>query len=187
MKIRLATTTIEKDSIVNGEGIRAVIWTQGCPHNCPSCHNPETHDLSKGYLIEIDDVNKKIDALEGQDGITFSGGEPMLQPLECSKIAKHCQDIGLNVWCYTGYTYEQLMDLSLKKPAILEFLKQIDVLIDGKFIAKEKSYDSVFRGSKNQRIIDVPESLSTKKTVLITKFDNHSNNNKGRKNHYMFV
>ena len=71
MKIRLATVDIERDSIVNGEGIRAVIWTQGCPHNCFGCHNPETHSLNDGYLVDVEDVIKKIDSLEGQDGITF--------------------------------------------------------------------------------------------------------------------
>lgn len=187
MNIRLASTTIEKDSIVNGEGIRAVIWTQGCLHNCIGCHNPETHSLSAGYLVNLDDLKKEIDLLDGQDGVTFSGGDPMLQPLACSIIAKYCKSRGLNVWCYTGYTYEQLIKMSKKKLDILKFLEVIDVLIDGKFVMAEKSYDSVFRGSKNQRIIDVQESLITGKTVLITKFDTNFNNNKGRKNHYMFV
>lgn len=187
MEIRLATVNIERDSIVNGEGIRAVIWTQGCPHNCLGCHNPETHSLNGGYLVDVDDVIKKIDLLEAQDGITFSGGEPMLQPLACSVIAKHCKKLGFNVWCYTGYTYENLLKMSSQKSDILNFLKQIDVLIDGKFVIEEKSYDSVFRGSKNQRIIDVQESLLRGTTVVMTKFDDCFDNKKGRKNRYMFV
>ena len=88
---------------------------------------------------------------------------------------------------YTGYTYENLLKMSSKKPEILSFLKQIDVLVDGKFVMEKKSYDSVFRGSKNQRIIDVQESLSRGTTVLVDKFDNQFNNKKGRKNRYMYV
>lgn len=187
MKIRLAVPDIQKDSIVDGEGIRSVIWTQGCPHNCLGCHNPETHDLRGGFLVDINILFKEIDKLDGQDGVTFSGGDPMMQPVECAVLAKYCQDKGLNVWCYTGYLFEDLLKLSKKIPAILEFLSQIDVLIDGKFILSEKSFDAVFRGSKNQRIIDVRSSLKNGKTVLFKKYDVVDNNKMGRKNHYMFV
>ena len=187
MKIRLAVPHIQKDSIVDGEGIRSVIWTQGCPHHCPGCHNPETHSLKSGESIDIEKIIAEIDKLEGQDGITFSGGDPMLQPEPCTKIAKHCHKKGFNVWCYTGYKYEELLELSKREVAILDFLKQIDILIDGRFILAKKSYDVIFRGSKNQRIIDVKESLKKNKTVLITKYDKKDKNNKGRKNHYMYV
>lgn len=187
MKIRLANTVIEKDSIVNGEGIRAVIWTQGCPHNCKGCHNPETHSFDGGVLVDIEDIKKTIDTLEVQDGITFSGGDPMIQSEACSEIAKYCKGKGLNIWCYTGFTYEQLLKLAKTNKSIMEFLENIDILVDGKFVLEEKSYDVVFRGSKNQRIIDVQESLLTKKTILINNFDSYSINNKGRKSHYMFV
>lgn len=187
MKIRLAVPDIQTDSIVDGEGIRSVIWTQGCPHNCLGCHNPETHSIKRGKLVDIEKLFNKIDKLKGQDGITFSGGDPMMQPAECAILAKYCQDKGLNVWCYTGYLYEELLELSKDVPAILDFLKQIDVLIDGKFILSEKSFDVVFRGSKNQRIIDVKKSLKNNKTVLVKKYDKVEENFKGRKNHYMFV
>lgn len=188
MKIRLAIPHIQKDSIVDGEGIRGVIWTQGCPHNCLGCHNPETHDFDSGELVEIEELFDEIDNLDGHDGITFSGGDPMIQPKECAKIAKHCHKKGFNVWCYTGYTYEKLLDMSETLPAIFDFLKQIDVLVDGKFILGEKSFDVIFRGSKNQRLINVPESLKSNSVVLITKYDNEvTNSKKGRKNHYMFV
>ena len=185
MKIRLAVNEIQRDSIVDGEGVRAVIWTQGCLHNCPSCHNPETHSLDGGILVDVDDIKKMIDKLEGQDGLTFSGGDPMEQSAACSEIAKYCHQKNLNVWCYTGYTYEALLKKSDKNVFIKNFLDEIDVLVDGKFILEEKSYDVVFRGSKNQRLIDVKKSLEEGKTVLINKYDNKMDNKK--KKHYMFV
>ena len=187
MNIRLASPLIQSDSIVDGEGIRSVIWTQGCSHNCKGCHNPETHSFSNGYLLTVDDVKKQIDGLKGQQGITFSGGDPMMQSEACLELAKYSKDIGYNVWCYTGYTFEELLDLGKKKKSILEFLNYIDVLVDGRFVLEEKSYDVVFRGSKNQRLIDVKKSLETNSVVLVDKFDNNFINKKGRKNSYVFV
>ena len=187
MKIRLAVPEIQKDSIVDGEGIRAVIWTQGCPHKCPGCHNPSTHSFTGGELVDIEDVKKQIDNLKNQTGITFSGGDPMMQPLECSELAKYSKEKGLNIWCYTGFTYEEVLDLSKKNKDIMNFLKEIDVLVDGKFDIREKSFDCIFRGSKNQRLIDVQKSLEKNKTILITKYDNDDINRKGRKNNYIFV
>ena len=178
MKIKLASD-IEQDSIVDGDGIRTVIWTQGCPHKCKGCHNPTTHSFKDGEVVEVDDVIERIRSLENQDGITFSGGEPFCQAHECSVIAKFCKDINLNVWCYTGYTYEELLEMSEKNKYIKEFLNNIDVLIDGKFILELKSYDTKYRGSKNQRLIDVYSSLKENKVVLydevknITKEDRH--------------
>lgn len=187
MTIRLATPEIQRDSIVDGEGIRSVIWTQGCIHNCPGCHNPETHSFKDGYLIDIEEIKKEIDKLSDQDGITFSGGDPMEQATACAEIAKYSRTKGLNVWCYTGYTFEELLEKSLVFPNIKEFLENIDVLIDGKFILEEKSYDVIFRGSKNQRLIDVQKSLKENKITLITKYSNSEKNQKGRKNRYMYV
>ncbi len=164
MKIRLAAS-LQQDSIVDGEGIRTVIWTQGCSHNCKGCHNPETHDMKGGALIDVEDINQEIKKLEGQDGITFSGGDPMFQVDACLSIAKTAKLCGLNIWCYTGFTFEELLKMADKKPSLLEFLKLIDVLVDGKFILEQKSYNIKFRGSRNQRIIDVNESLKEKKAV----------------------
>lgn len=187
MKIRLATLELQRDSIVDGEGIRSVLWTQGCSHHCPGCHNPETHSFQEGFLVDVDDVKKKIDGLEGQDGITFSGGDPMEQAEACLELAKYCKNKGLNVWCYTGYTFEELLLKTEFFPKIGEFLKYIDVLVDGRFVLSEKSYDVIFRGSKNQRLIDVPKSLKKNKVVLVEKYENSLQNQKGRKNHYMYV
>jgi anaerobic ribonucleoside-triphosphate reductase activating protein len=169
MKIRLAAY-LQSDSIVDGEGIRTVIWTQGCPHHCLGCHNPETQDFKGGALVEIDEVKKLIDELVGQDGITFSGGDPFFQPGPCSILAEYIKSKGMNVWCYTGWTYEELINISKDKKEVMDFLKQIDVLVDGRFVLEKKSYNCIFRGSTNQRIIDVPQSLKKKKVVLVDKY-----------------
>lgn len=174
MKIRLAAY-LQPDSIVDGEGIRTVIWTQGCPHNCKGCHNPETHSIDGGALIDLEEVFEAIDALEGQTGITFSGGDPFMQPKECSVIAKYAKDKGYNIWCYTGFKFEDLLKLSKNKPEIMDFLADIDILVDGKFDITKKSYNVVFAGSSNQRIIDVKKSLQTNEVVLEKKYvENHS-------------
>lgn len=170
MKIRLAAY-LQSDSIVDGEGIRTVIWTQGCPHHCLGCHNPETWDFDGGEMVDVDLVCDIIDTLEGQDGITFSGGDPMMQPKECAYIAKYARSKGLNIWSYTGYTWEQLIELSEKKPEIMEFLKEIDVLVDGRFVLSEKSFKCIFRGSTNQRIIDVKESLKKHKLIQLKQYE----------------
>lgn len=163
MKIRLAAD-LQTDSIVDGLGIRTVIWTQGCSHNCPSCHNPSTHDFNGGDLVELDDVIYVLENLDGQDGVTFSGGDPMFQAKQCSILAKKVHELGMNVWAYTGFTYEELLEKGNKD--ILEFLFEIDVLIDGKFDLTKKSLDLEFRGSSNQRLIDVPNSLQNHEVVL---------------------
>lgn len=163
MEIRLAAD-LQTDSIVDGIGIRTVIWTQGCSHNCPNCHNPGTHDFNGGELVDIDDVLDAIEDLQGQDGVTFSGGDPMFQPKQCTVLAKKVHELGMNVWAYTGFTYEDLLD---RNTDIMDFLKEIDVLIDGKFEMDKKSMDIEFRGSTNQRIIDVQKSLKEGKTILL--------------------
>lgn len=163
MKIRLAAD-LQTDSIVDGLGIRTVIWTQGCSHNCPNCHNPGTHDFNGGELVDIEDVIEAIGDLNGQDGVTFSGGDPMFQPKQCALLAKKIHELGMNVWAYTGFTFEELLEKGNED--ILEFLSEIDVLIDGKFEPSKKSLDLQFRGSSNQRIIDVPKSLENHKAIL---------------------
>ena len=161
MEIRLASD-LQPDSIVDGPGIRTVIWTQGCSHNCKGCQNPTTHDFQGGFSVNVEEINKELDNLLGQQGITLSGGDPMFQAGACAKIAKHAKEIGLNVWCYTGFTYEQV----LKSKEMMELLKQTDVLVDGKFDINEFSLNLDFRGSRNQRIIDVQKSLKENKVIL---------------------
>jgi anaerobic ribonucleoside-triphosphate reductase activating protein len=169
MKIRLASP-LQCDSIVDGEGIRTVIWTQGCPHNCKGCHNPETHDFNGGFEVDIDDIKKELDSLQNQDGITLSGGDPFAQPEACYEIAKYAKELGLNVWCYTGFTYELLLMMAAKKEIYLKLLQNIDVLIDGRFVIELRSLSTKFRGSSNQRVIDVKKSLDSGEVTLVSKY-----------------
>ena len=168
MKVRLAGE-LTTDSIVDGEGIRTVIWTQGCIHNCPGCHNPETHSFDKGFLVDVDDLCNQIKELEFQDGVTLSGGDPMCQIDACLEIAKFCQSISLNVWCYTGYKMEDLLKRSKKESKLKELLQNIDVLVDSPFILELKSYNVPFRGSSNQRLINSKESINQNKIVMYEK------------------
>lgn len=165
MKIRLASD-LQSDSIVDGEGIRTVIWTQGCSHNCPGCHNLQTHDFKGGFEVDVQDIISALSKLDGQQGITFSGGDPLFQAEACTVIAKAAKKMGLNVWCYTGFTFENL----LKNEKFANFLNYVDVLVDGKFIIEEFSLNLDFRGSRNQRILDVKSSLMTETAVLIPKY-----------------
>ena len=163
--IRLAAD-LQSDSIVDGPGLRAVLWTQGCSHHCPGCQNPQTWDFNGGGLVPISMVLDAIDELEYQDGITFSGGDPMFQPEACNIVAEHAKKKGLNIWVYTGFTYEELMKLIPKNSSYLEFLKKIDVLVDGRFVEEKKDLSLLFRGSSNQRLIDMPKTLKTGNIVL---------------------
>ena len=173
MKIRLASPVLMPDSIVDGEGIRAVLWTQGCLHKCPGCQNPQTHSFDDGFLIDIEEVKEQIDALEGQDGITFSGGDPFYQVEECIEIGKYIKSKKMNIWCYTGFKYEELIRLSEKDDGIYNLLHHIDVLVDGPYIEELNDGSTRYRGSKNQRIIDVVKSLKENKIIDISnQFDN---------------
>lgn len=165
MKIRLAAD-ITTDSIVDGEGIRSVIWTQGCLHHCKGCHNPETWDFNDGTLVDVEDVIEEIKNIELQDGITLSGGDPLYQIEPCLEIAKFCQNNNLNVWCYTGFTVEELLKRAKKEPKLKELLENIDVLVDSPFMLELKSYDVPFRGSKNQRLIDSKKTIKENKVCI---------------------
>ncbi|SHK54953.1 anaerobic ribonucleoside-triphosphate reductase activating protein [Tepidibacter formicigenes] len=166
MKIRLASP-LTIDSIVDGPGLRTVIWAQGCNHKCKGCHNPSTHDFSGGFKVDVKDIIDEIKKLKLQRGITLSGGEPFEQPDPLIKICKEAKKLGLDIWAYSGYTFEQLIDT--KNPRYFKWkslLENIDTLVDGKFIESKKSLLLKFRGSSNQRIIDVQKSLKLKKAVL---------------------
>jgi anaerobic ribonucleoside-triphosphate reductase activating protein len=181
MKIRLASP-LQYDSIVDGEGIRMVLWTQGCSHNCEGCHNKETHSFSGGFLKDVEVLKEEILTAKNHDGITLSGGDPFFQVEPSLEVAKFCKQNNLDVWCYTGFTFEQLM--TMDNPKIKEFLKYIDILVDGPFILSEKSLTLKFRGSKNQRIINVKESLKKNKAVSIRKYNS---NNKAKNKKPLFV
>ena len=158
---------VQFDSIVDGEGLRAVVWTQGCPHGCPGCHNPQTHPFDGGTSVASEILLKQLKAHFYLDGVTFSGGEPMAQAAACGELAQAVHQLGMNVWCYTGYTWEALMEA--QDPDQRMFLEQIDVLIDGPFLLAQKSLNLRFRGSANQRLIDVKASLKAQRVVLAEK------------------
>lgn len=166
--IRLAAD-LQSDSIVDGPGLRAVLWTQGCSHHCKGCQNPQTWDFNGGGLVPLSAVYEAIDELKGQNGLTFSGGDPMFQVEACNKIAEYAIKKGLNIWCYTGFTYEQIMDMAKNKPIYKEFLEKIDVLVDGKFILAKRDLNLLFRGSSNQRLIDVKKTLETGTITLFNE------------------
>ena len=165
MKIRLAG--LENDSIVDGPGYRLSVFTQGCPHHCEGCHNPESHDFNGGRDYDTDEIIAKMAGNPLLSGVTLSGGEPMCQSAACAVIAEAAHKAGLNVWCYTGYTWEQLWKEA--DPERLKLIRAADVLVDGPFILAERSLELTFCGSRNQRLIDVPKSLEAGKPVIWKK------------------
>lgn len=164
MKIRIAGTV--NDSIVDGEGIRFVVFVQGCIHNCEGCHNPQTHDFSGGFETDTEELLTKILSNPLLDGVTFSGGEPFCQPAPLYELGRRAKENGLNIVCYTGFTFEKLLEMSKKDKDILNLLGICDVLIDGPFILSKKNLLLKFRGSENQRILDVKKSVAEGKAVL---------------------
>jgi anaerobic ribonucleoside-triphosphate reductase activating protein len=151
---------IEHDSIVNGYGLRAVVWTQGCFQHCKGCQNPETWDPEAGVLVDIEDIKEELRSLKGQSGLTFCGGEPTIQPEACLEIARFVKkELGWNVWSFSGYTYEQLKE---KGGPTWEFVKELDALIDGPFVLKERDLTLKFRGSRNQRLLHLKNGEITK-------------------------
>jgi len=163
---RLRIAGIEPESFVDGPGIRMTIFTQGCNHHCPGCQNPQTHDFNGGHFIDIDEIVSMIDENPLLDGVTFSGGDPMDQAEALIPLARIIKERGLNLVIFTGYTYERLMELSAGRPGFFELLSFADILIDGPFIMAKKSLEIKFRGSSNQRIIDVQKSLVEGHVVL---------------------
>ncbi len=150
---------IINESIVDGPGIRMVIFAQGCRHNCKGCHNPQTHSFDGGELIEIDEIVEKIRKNPLLDGVTFSGGEPFEQADAFAALAKKIKELGLNVMVYSGYTFEQLIQNSNDRKGWMELLNNAKILVDGPFILEQKDLLLKFRGSSNQRIINIEKSL----------------------------
>jgi anaerobic ribonucleoside-triphosphate reductase activating protein len=155
------------ESIVDGPGIRYVIFTQGCPFHCNGCHNPQSWDLQGGMVVRLSQLWNEMIADPLLTGVTFSGGEPFIQPAPLAVYARAAKNIGLSVWSYSGFTFEKLIE----DPARLELLKLVDVLVDGPFVLSKKSLELDFRGSSNQRIIDVPKSLKAGRAVLAEGFN----------------
>ena len=162
--MRISLSGVTGDSIVDGPGLRLTIFTQGCLHHCPGCHNPQTHDPEGGSWADTEDILAAAAENPLLDGITLSGGDPFLQPVPCLALAEGAHKIGLNVWTYTGYTWEALLEENDAEK--LALLKETDVLVDGPFLLAERSLELRFCGSRNQRVIDVKKSLAEDKVVL---------------------
>ena len=160
MKIRIAG--IAEDSIVDGPGIRMAVFVQGCPHHCPGCHNPDTHDCSGGTEMDIAEIIDRMRENILLDGVTLSGGEPFCQCAPCTEIARAAHDAGLNVWIYSGYTFEELASGRDEQRMLLQ---NADVLVDGRFLLAQRTLEFPWRGSFNQRLIDVPASLKAGKAI----------------------
>lgn len=152
-----------QDSIVDGPGFRFTVFVQGCGHHCPGCHNPQTHDPEGGNEMSTDEVLQELRSNPLTDGLTLSGGEPFDQAEDCLTLAKAAHEDGLNVWAYTGYLFETLLADPIRRP----FLEEVDVLIDGPFRLAERSLALSWRGSRNQRVIDVKKSLSAGEIITI--------------------
>ena len=157
------------DSIVDGPGLRLTVFTQGCPHRCPGCHNPGTHDPAGGREASLAELAALLEGNPLLRGLTLSGGEPFLQAEPCAALARLAHEKGLDVWAYTGYTYEELS--AAVRPDWDALLAQVDVLVDGPFLLARKSYAALFRGSDNQRLIDVPATQAAGRVVLWTRPD----------------
>jgi anaerobic ribonucleoside-triphosphate reductase activating protein len=150
-KLRLCGT--EPESIVDGKGIRFVVFVQGCPHRCPGCHNPQSHPFEGGREADVGDLFEEIRSDPLLKGVTFSGGEPFCQPAPLAELAEMVRGLGLDVTTFTGYLYEDL--LARRDPDVDRLLSLTDTLIDGPFLLAQKDLSLVFRGSRNQRVIDL--------------------------------
>jgi anaerobic ribonucleoside-triphosphate reductase activating protein len=163
MKIRVAG--IERESVVDGPGLRFVIFTQGCSHHCSGCHNPDTWDFEGGQEMDTDEILKQIEEIGLIRGVTLSGGEPFERAAACALLAEQIKSMGLDIITYTGYTFEKLQSRASEDADVKRLLDATDVLVDGPFIAGERDWDLHFRGSRNQRLILVQESLAAGRAV----------------------
>ena len=152
---------IIQESIADGPGIRFVIFTQGCPHNCPGCHNPQTQCLQGGTLMSAEEILEQIRKDPLLSGVTFSGGEPFLQAEELLPIARECHRMGLDVVTYSGWTFEKLLEAH--RPEWNSLIAESDIIVDGPFLQELRSYQRVPKGLAivkiNQRMVNVAISL----------------------------
>ncbi|MDR1821336.1 MAG: anaerobic ribonucleoside-triphosphate reductase activating protein [Oscillospiraceae bacterium] len=158
---------IVQDSIVDGPGFRCAVFTQGCRHACPACHNPQSWDENGGTRRDAGDVLREILENPLTDGVTLTGGEPFLQAAACAELAAGAREAGLNVWTYSGFTWDELLALAETDGAAARLLDMTDVLVDGRFSEAEKSLGIKFRGSRNQRLIDVKQSRDSGAVVTL--------------------
>lgn len=166
MNNKLRIAGIVEESIVDGPGIRFVVFTQGCRHNCPACHNPHTHSFDGGEIIEIDSIIDSIKENPLLSGVTLSGGEPFEQAKVLTELSKKIKELGYNIISYTGYTYEYIIENCSEANGWMDLLKEIDILIDGRFEIEKKSLNLRYKGSSNQRIIDVKKTMESGNIVI---------------------
>ncbi len=157
MDIRISGTVSE--SIVDGPGFRYTVFVQGCPHNCPGCHNPQTHDFESGRIVDTDELFRECVDDPLNKGVTFSGGEPFSQAKELYELGKRFKERGYDIWCYTGWTMKELWKMAESEYYVGKLMSIIDVLVDGRFIEERKTFSLPFRGSENQRLIDMKMTL----------------------------
>ncbi len=162
---------VVKESIVDGPGFRYTLFVQGCPHHCEGCHNPQTHSFEGGQVVTIDRVLESVLENPLLDGVTFSGGEPFMQPEALYNLAKKLRENGLNVICYTGFRLEKLLEMSEDNPYIKKLIELSDYLFDGKFELKNKTYAKTFVGSSNQRRIDIKKTIENNWQVVEKEFE----------------
>jgi anaerobic ribonucleoside-triphosphate reductase activating protein len=160
--LRIAGTV--KDSIVDGPGLRYVIFTQGCPHHCKGCHNPETHDFSAGRIADTQQILEEIFSNPILRGVTFSGGEPFCQPEALVPMAEVIKKEGKHLMIFTGYLLEHLQ--KMENESVKRLLELADVIVDGPFILEEKNLTLSYRGSENQRVIDMVKTREKGEIVL---------------------
>ena len=157
---------IVRESIVDGPGIRFTVFCQGCPHHCPGCHNPQTHPFSGGQRASVSRLVEEIRKNPLLQGVTFSGGEPFCQAGAFAALADEVHALGKDVFCYSGWTLEELWQKAETEPDVGELLQKIDYLVDGRFVLSERDLTLRFRGSRNQRVLDMKKSRAAGKAVL---------------------
>ncbi|MCI6101320.1 MAG: anaerobic ribonucleoside-triphosphate reductase activating protein [Selenomonas sp.] len=165
MKLQIAG--IVDDSIVDGDGCRLTVFVQGCPRRCPGCQNPETQPTEGGRTIDTAAILQQMAENPILSGITFSGGEPFLQPAPLADLARAVHQRGLDVWSYTGFTLEELEKRAEKDKATRALLRELDVLVDGPYEETQRDLTLHFRGSRNQRVIDMQKTRKAGRIVLL--------------------
>lgn len=164
----LRISGVVKESITDGPGIRFTVFAQGCPHGCAGCHNPDTHDPAGGYDCEISVILSEFLKNPLLKGMTLSGGEPTEQAEAFLPLAHEVVRAGKDIAIFSGYTFEELLEMGKTRPAVTELLALCRFLVDGRFIENRRNLTLTFRGSENQRIIDAAASLEQGKPVVIT-------------------
>lgn len=158
---------VVRESIVDGPGIRFALFTQGCPHHCKGCHNPQSHNFAGGSSVRCEDILAEIDKNPLLSGVTFSGGEPFCQPESLCELAQGVKQRALGLMIYTGYTYEQLCDMAAQNPAVGGLMQLADYIVDGRFELAQRDLTLAFRGSRNQRVIDVQKTRDSGAVVTV--------------------